>query len=69
MISRSESSLPALAAALQNPAASAEQRPLWLDRHEAEALVSLCLTSLGDAGEAEHPLFVKLGRYLRAFSG
>ena len=42
--------------------------PLWLTEREAETLVSLCLTSLADAGEAEHPLFTKLGDFLRAFS-
>ena len=43
------------------------QLPLWLSGEEAEMLVSLCLTSLTSAGEAEHGLFVKLGDYLRAF--
>ena len=47
--------------------AAAATLPLWLSEPEAEILVSLCLTSLGYAGSAEHELFVKLGEYLRAF--
>jgi hypothetical protein len=41
--------------------------PLLLSQAEAETLVSLCLTSIGDGGAGEHPLFVKLGEFLRGF--
>jgi len=51
-------------------AASGAALPLWLSEPEAERLVSLCLASLGYAGEVEeHALFSKLGAYLRAFRG
>jgi hypothetical protein len=42
--------------------------PLWLSRHEAEAVLRLCAVSpefVGDA--AEEALFGKLGKLLRAF--
>jgi hypothetical protein len=41
-------------------------RPLWLS--EAEALISLCATSVISAGDLEHHLMSRLGQHLRAFA-
>jgi hypothetical protein len=43
-------------------------RPLWLSEAEAEALISLCATSVISAGDLEHHLMSRLGQHLRAFA-
>ena len=42
--------------------------PIWLTREEVEALISLAITSPGDAHPHEEAVFLKLGDLMRAFS-